>query len=139
MIWSVIAAPGSGGRVGACRSGACRVGASGRELVHAEKKQVASTAATAMPNFRRTDIQALPPTRGTTLVRVAEPDYRGRAAAGIAALQRWYRPRTGLWAGTGWWNGASALTTVIRYTQMTGDASHAGVIATTFTAAQRRH
>ena len=85
------------------------------------------------------DIQALPPTRGTTLVRVAEPDYRGRAAAGIAALQRWYRPRTGLWAGTGWWNSASALTAVIRYTQLTGDGSHAGVIATTFTAAQRQH
>jgi hypothetical protein len=70
---------------------------------------------------------------------VAEPDYRGRAAAGIAALQRWYRPRTGLWAGTGWWNSASALTAVIRYTQLTGDGSHAGVIATTFTAAQRQH
>jgi predicted alpha-1,6-mannanase (GH76 family) len=70
---------------------------------------------------------------------VAEPDYRGRAATGITALQRWYRPRTGLWAGTGWWNSASALTAVIRYTQLTGDDSHAGVITTTFTAAQRQH
>ena len=70
---------------------------------------------------------------------MAEPDYRGRAAAGITVLQRWYRPRTGLWAGTGWWNSANALTAVIRYTQLTGDGSHAGAIATTFTAAQRQH
>ena len=70
---------------------------------------------------------------------MAGPDYRGRAAAGITALQRWYRPRTGLWAGTGWWNSASALTAVIRYTQLTGDGRHADVIATTFTAAQRQH
>jgi Glycosyl hydrolase family 76 len=61
------------------------------------------------------------------------------AAAGITALHQWYRLRTGLWAGTGWWNCASALTAVIRYTQLTGDDSHAGVIATTFTAAQRQH
>ena len=70
---------------------------------------------------------------------MAEPDYRGRAAAGITALQQWYRPRTGLWDGTGWWNSASALTSVIRYTKLTGDESHAGVISTTFTAAQRQH
>ena len=72
-------------------------------------------------------------------MRVAEPDYRARAAAGLAALQRWYDPASGLWRGTGWWNSASALTAVIRYTKLTGDASHAGVIATTFAAAQRQH
>jgi predicted alpha-1,6-mannanase (GH76 family) len=72
-------------------------------------------------------------------VRVAEPDYRAYAAAGLAALQSWYDPASGLWQGTGWWNSASALTAVIRYTTLTGDASHAGVIATTFAAAQRQH
>ena len=70
---------------------------------------------------------------------MAEPDYRACAAAGLAALQRWYDPASGLWRGTGWWNSASALTVVIRYAKLTGDASHAGVIATTFTAAQRQH
>ncbi len=77
--------------------------------------------------------------RGTTLVLVAEPDFRTRARAGIGALQRWYDPSSGLWRGTGWWNCANALTSVIRYTKLTGDAAHAGVISTTFTAAQRRH
>jgi predicted alpha-1,6-mannanase (GH76 family) len=72
-------------------------------------------------------------------VWVAEPDYRTCAAAGITALQRWYDPASGLWRGTGWWNCANALTAVIRYTKLTGDDSHAGVIATTFAAAQRRH
>ena len=65
---------------------------------------------------------------------MAEPDYRGYAAAGTAALQHWYRPWRGLWATTGWWNSANALTAVIGYTQWTGDRSYAGVIETTFRA-----
>jgi predicted alpha-1,6-mannanase (GH76 family) len=70
---------------------------------------------------------------------MAGPDYRTCANAGITALQRWYHPATGLWQGTGWWNSANALTAVIRYTKLTGDGRHAGVISTTFTAAQRQH
>ena len=68
---------------------------------------------------------------------MAEPDYRGYAAAGTAALQQWYRPWRGLWATTGWWNSANALTAVIGYTQWTGDRSYAGVIETTFRAGRR--
>ena len=70
---------------------------------------------------------------------MAEPDYRARAAAGIGALQRWYKPSAGRWRTTGWWNAANALTAVIGYTQRTGDQAYAGVIETTFTAARRRH
>ena len=70
---------------------------------------------------------------------MAEPNYRGYAAAGTAALQQWYRPWRGLWATTGWWNSANALTAVIGYTKWTGDPSHAGVIETTFRAARRWH
>jgi predicted alpha-1,6-mannanase (GH76 family) len=70
---------------------------------------------------------------------MADPDYRACAAAGLSALQRWYNPSTGQWAGTGWWNSANALTAVIGYTKLTGDGSHAAVIGTTFTAAQRKH
>jgi predicted alpha-1,6-mannanase (GH76 family) len=68
-----------------------------------------------------------------------QPDYRGRAAAGIATLLQWYRPCTGQWESTGWWNAANALTAVIRYMRLTGDQSHLGVIQTTFTAAQLKH
>jgi len=70
---------------------------------------------------------------------MAELDYRVCAAAGISALQRWYDPSSGQWKGTGWWNAANALTTVILYTKLTGDSSYVGVIETTFTAAQRQH
>jgi predicted alpha-1,6-mannanase (GH76 family) len=70
---------------------------------------------------------------------MADPDYRTGVKAGIGALQRWYDPSTGLWRGTGWWNCANALTAVVRYTKLTGDGSQAGVIGTTFTAAQRQH
>jgi predicted alpha-1,6-mannanase (GH76 family) len=63
-------------------------------------------------------------------------DFRAYAAAGISALQQWYDPSTGLWATTGWWNSANALNAVIQYTQRTGDDTYAGVIETTFTAAQ---
>jgi len=65
------------------------------------------------------------------------PDYRAAAAAGVAALQRWYSPRTGRWRTTGWWNAANALTAVIGYTRCTGDQAYLGVIPATFRAAQR--
>ena len=70
---------------------------------------------------------------------MTDPSHRARAAAGIAALQRWYRPWRGMWATTGWWNAANALTAVIDYTQLTGDGAYAGVIETTFRAARRWH
>jgi len=70
----------------------------------------------------------------------AEPaDFRRYAAAGIAALQRWYRPWTGRWRSTGWWNAANALTAVIAYTQRSGDDRYRPVIGRTYTAARRRH
>jgi len=68
-----------------------------------------------------------------------EADYRAYAAAGIEALQRWYRPWTGRWRTTGWWNAANALTAVIAYIQRSGDDQYRGVIARTFSAGRRRH
>jgi predicted alpha-1,6-mannanase (GH76 family) len=71
--------------------------------------------------------------------RAGPADFGGYAAAGIAALQRWYRPWTGRWRSTGWWNAANALTAVIAYTQRSGDDQYRPVIGRTYTAARRRH
>jgi len=71
--------------------------------------------------------------------RAGSADFRGYAAAGIAALQRWYRPWTGRWRSTGWWNAANALTAVIAYTQRSGDDQYRPVIGRTYKAARRRH
>jgi predicted alpha-1,6-mannanase (GH76 family) len=69
----------------------------------------------------------------------AERDYGAYAAAGMAALQRWYLPWTGQWRTTGWWNAANALTAVIDYTQRTGDQTYGRVSHRTFRAARWRH
>src|SRR5215469_4810235 len=69
----------------------------------------------------------------------ASPDFGACAAAGAAALQRWYSPWTGRWRTTGWWNAANALTSVADYTQRTGDRTYAWVINWTFRVARWRH
>ena len=68
-----------------------------------------------------------------------ERDYHAYASAGVAALQRWYRPWTGRWRTTGWWNAANALTAVLDYTQRTGDQTYSRVSHRTFRAAGCRH
>src|SRR6202034_1207889 len=70
---------------------------------------------------------------------VAERDYAAQASAGIEALQRWYRPRTGRGRTAGWWNAANALTAVIGYMQSTADRRYLRGAERTFVAAQRRH
>ena len=70
---------------------------------------------------------------------MADPDFRTCARSSAAALQRWYNTKTGLWDSTGWWNSANALHALVNYTALTGDGSHLGAIARTFTAAQRTH
>lgn len=58
--------------------------------------------------------------------------WDSRAAACAAALQRWYRPRRGLWASTGWWNGANALTALIDHMSVAGDSLYEPVLSSTF-------
>ncbi len=70
---------------------------------------------------------------------VQQPDYRAYAAAGVQALQRWYRWWTGCWRTAGWWNSANALNAVIAYTQRTDDQAHFHVIERTFRNARRQH
>lgn len=58
--------------------------------------------------------------------------YKANAAAGIAALQQWYRRSTGLWESTGWWNAANALWVVIDYSSRTNTTTYLDVLLTTF-------
>ncbi len=64
-------------------------------------------------------------------------DYRAWAGEAVAALQRWYSPRTGVWKSAGWWNSANALTVVIHHAQRTGEGRYRYVMETTFGRAQR--
>jgi predicted alpha-1,6-mannanase (GH76 family) len=76
---------------------------------------------------------------GGTAAGTTGADRRARAQTGIRALQRWYAWWTGQWRTTGWWNAANALTTIVRYTQTTGDRSHLRVINWSFHVAPRSH
>ncbi len=67
-----------------------------------------------------------------------EPEqYQAWAGQAVGALQRWYKPRTGLWKTAGWWNCANALTAVIQHSQRTGERRYLYIIETTFGRAQR--
>ena len=68
-----------------------------------------------------------------------QADYQAEAAAAARALQRWYSRWTGQWRTTGWWNAANALTVLVRYTKLTGDRTHAPVIAWTYWVARLHH
>jgi rhamnogalacturonyl hydrolase YesR len=50
----------------------------------------------------------------------------------VDALMSLYDRRTGLWRGTGWWNSANALTSLIDYMSATGDTRYRWVLANTF-------
>ncbi len=53
-------------------------------------------------------------------------------AAGMAALQVFYNPGTGLWGTAKWWNSANALETTIDYSTVTRTLTYRNVIANTF-------
>jgi predicted alpha-1,6-mannanase (GH76 family) len=58
--------------------------------------------------------------------------YKRYADAGIAALQQWYNPLTGLWESTGWWNAANALGAIVDYSARTNSTAYHNVIGNTF-------
>jgi predicted alpha-1,6-mannanase (GH76 family) len=68
-----------------------------------------------------------------------EAQYGAWAGEAAETLQRWYKPRTGLWKTAGWWNSANALTAVIQHAQRTGEPRYRDVIPTTFGRASRVH
>ena len=47
-------------------------------------------------------------------------------------LQQWYNSETGLWETTSWWNGANALTALIKYGKLTDNDSLVKVVENTF-------
>ncbi len=66
----------------------------------------------------------------------SSPDSVKRAELAAQALQTWYVPRTGLYQGTGWWNAANALTTIIDLMRVDGSREYVTTVANTFTNAQ---
>jgi predicted alpha-1,6-mannanase (GH76 family) len=66
----------------------------------------------------------------------AQPQNTTFTKATIVELQKWYKPNTGLWETTSWWNAANAITGLIRYTAATSDKSYLPVIENTFSKAK---
>jgi predicted alpha-1,6-mannanase (GH76 family) len=67
-----------------------------------------------------------------------DPDLQ-RATDAMAALQKQYVPETGLYATTGWWNSANAITTTVDYAKVSGRrAEYDGALSNTFTVAQKQ-
>lgn len=59
-----------------------------------------------------------------------------RAQAAGAVLQHWYVDRTGLYATTGWWNAANAITALVDLMRAGGSKDFQAVLARTFSQAQ---
>ena len=58
------------------------------------------------------------------------------AQAAGAALQHWYVDRPGLYATTGWWNAANAITALVDLMRASGSRDYLGVLSRTFSQAQ---
>ena len=65
-----------------------------------------------------------------------KPQALQRAEAASAALQNWYVDQTGLYATTGWWNAANAVTTMVDLTRAGGSGMSPALLARTFKQAQ---
>jgi len=63
--------------------------------------------------------------------------YKQRAELAAEVLQSWYKPDTGLYRTTGWWNSANAITVLADYSRVSGSRKYRSVFSNTFTAAQK--
>ena len=50
----------------------------------------------------------------------------------LDALQQWYHPETGRWNTTNWWNTANIVTSLVRYSELTGSDKYLPVIDNVF-------
>lgn len=62
--------------------------------------------------------------------------YLQHSAEAVATLQTWYQPKTGLYATTGWWNAANAITVLADYDRVAHATEYNAIFANTFAAAQ---
>lgn len=63
-------------------------------------------------------------------------NFRQYADAGIAALQQWYEPGTGLWESTDWWNAANIVRVLLDYSLCSQASLFSHIIEHTFRAHQ---
>jgi len=71
------------------------------------------------------------PTRKTDAAEIAR--LRQETSAGVARLEQWRVPASGLYAQpTGWWNAANIVTTLVNYARVTGDRSVLAAVDATF-------
>ena len=67
-----------------------------------------------------------------TPISAVNDGYQWQVQQAVHRLQEWYQPATGLWATTGWWNSANALTAVIDYSHATKTSQYESVLADSF-------
>ena len=65
--------------------------------------------------------------------------YLPEAAGGIATLQSWYVPDTGLYQSTGWWTSANVVTVLADFMKASGSNTYLPVLRNTFVQAQKLH
>ena len=62
----------------------------------------------------------------------ADDSYGLQVQQAVDRLQEWYQPATGLWATTGWWNSANALTAVIDFSRAAKTTRYQSVLDESF-------
>ena len=73
----------------------------------------------------------------TSLATAPPSPYLQRSRDGVQRLQQWYKPSSGLYETTGWWNSANAITVLADYARVSGSTEYNPTFANTFANAQK--
>jgi predicted alpha-1,6-mannanase (GH76 family) len=73
----------------------------------------------------------------TSISTAPSSSYLQRSREGVQRLQQWYKPSSGLYETTGWWNSANAITVLADYARVSGSTEYNPTFANTFTQAQK--